>query len=334
MGRLWQRFNDFLGTGRRTALFILLAVTGLFSLMLNAVEGEGVVVIQTGLVWVFIAGTAIIIFSAMTPYERGRWLGILTPSFLLIVVGTVFFPAQGGLFMGLAFGWIVAALFLIKPREPMAYQKAIKALRKNDFVTATQEIDALIKLYPKEVQHYHFRARLYRLDGKITQARRDYKKILDLDPASPVGYNELAELELQAAQYPAARAAAIKAYELTDGDWVTAYNLGMIEDRLGESESALQHLDHALTHKIPDARHRLLIHLYRARALARMGRLDHASDAITQMKSNAAALKEWRKLLGDEQAAALREVLGADVETAAALVEGRSDVTSLTGGIR
>lgn len=332
MGRLWQQFSDFLGTGRRTALFILLAVTGLFSLMLNTVQSEGVIAIQTGLLLVFIGGATGIVFSAMSPYERGRWVGIITPSFLLVVAGSVFFPAQSGLFMGLAFGWIVAALFVFKPREPMAYQKAIKALRKNDFETAVTEIDSLIKQEPKQVQHYHFRARLYRLDGKINHARRDYKKILDIDPESPVGYNELAELELQAGQYSAARTAALKAYDLTDGDWVTAYNLGMIEDRLRDSESALKHLDHALTNKIPDPRHLLLIHLYRARALARLGQLDQAGEAITEIKSNGSALKQWRKLLEDPQAGALREVLGDDIEMVYALIEGRSDVMTLAKG--
>ncbi len=335
MGGLWQRFNDFLGSRRRTALFILLAVTGLLSLILNVVQGQaGVVAIQTGLFLVFIGGTVVIIFSALEPYERGRWIGILVPSFLLVVLGMMFFPQQAGLFMGLAFGWIIAALFLFRPREPMAYQKAIKALRKNDFETAISEIDSLIKTAPKEVQHYHFRARLYRLDGKINPARRDYKKILELDPESPVGHNELAELELQAGQYTAARTSALKAYDLTGGDWVTAYNLGMIEDRLNDSESALTHLDQALSGKVPDPRHRLLIHLYRARALARLGRLDQASEAVSQMKVSASAVKEWRKLLGDVQAAALREVLGSDVEAAAALVEGRADATSLVGGAR
>jgi len=330
MGGLWQRFNDFLGSGRRTALFLLLAVTGLFSLILNVAEGqEGVIVFQSILFFVFVGGAAAIIFSALSAYDRGRWLGILVPSFLLIVIGILFFPQNGGLFMGLAFGWIIAALFVFRPREPMAYQKAIKALRKNDFETAIREIDALIQQAPKEVQHYHFRARLYRLDGKINPARRDYKKILDLDPQSPVGYNELAELELQAGQYVAARTAGLKAYDLTGGDWVTAYNLGMIEDRLNDSESALTHLDQALSGHVPDPRHLLLIHFYRARALARLGRFDQASEAVAQMKVNASAVKKWRKLLEDGQAATLREVLGADIEAAAALVEGRADVTSL-----
>ena len=121
MGGLWQRFNDFLGSRRRTALFILLAVTGLLSLILNVVQGQaGVVAIQTGLFLVFIGGTVVIIFSALEPYERGRWIGILVPSFLLVVLGMMFFPQQAGLFMGLAFGWIIAALFLFRPREPIS----------------------------------------------------------------------------------------------------------------------------------------------------------------------------------------------------------------------
>lgn len=329
MRRMWQSFTDFLGPTRLWILFGLLATTGLLSLILNVAEGEGVTAVQTGLVLVFMAGAFIIIFSALSPYQRGRWLGILTPSFVLFALGTVAFPDQRGLLYGLAFGWVIAAQFVFRPREPMAYQKAVKALRKNDIPTALAEIDALIKQSPNSPEHYHFRARLYRLVGKVKEARRDYKKVLEIAPTSPVGHNELAELELQAGQYTAARAAALKAFELTDGDWVTAYNLGMIEDRMAESESALSHLDHALSRKVSDARHRLLIQLYRARALARLGRANEAAQAVELMRADQKAVAQWKKLLEDGQAEVLRAVLGADVETAEALLTGKLTVAAL-----
>jgi predicted Zn-dependent protease len=322
IGRIWNAFGDFLGPTRRMALFGLLAVTGLLSLMLNAVEGQNIVELQTLLFLIFLGGAAIILFTALSPYQRGRWLGILTPSFLLIVLGSTLFREQSGLLFGLAVGWVIAAQLLFRSREPMAYQKAVRALRKNDYETAVKELDALIKTAPNAPQHYHFRARLYRLSGKLPAARRDYKKIIELHPESPVGHNELAELELQAGQYEAARAAALTAYDLSEGDWVTGYNLGMIEDRLGLSAEALAHLDHALTHKVKDSRHRLLIHLYRARALARLNRTDEAEAALERVRAERGALPEWRKLLADAQADALRAVLADDVDTAQAVLEG------------
>jgi tetratricopeptide (TPR) repeat protein len=329
MRRIWQAFSNFLGPTRLNLLFLLLGITGLASLMLNAVEGEGVTAIQTGLFLVFFTGSLLILFSALSPFQRGWWLGILTPSFVLVVLGATVLREQNGLMLGLAFGWIIAAQFVFRPREPMAYQKAIKALRKDDYDTAISEIDALIKQAPRAAQHYHFRARLYRLSGKLSAARRDYKKIVDLEPDSAVGYNEWAELELQAGQYPAARTAALKAYELSGGDWVTAYNLGMIEDRMGLSAEALAHLDQALSHTVKDARHRLLIQLYRARALARLGRLDEAEQAVQQVKAEHKAVAAWRKLLSDSQADALRAVLATDVDTAEALIAGTLTAAAL-----
>ena len=47
MIRLWRRFSDFLGPGRLTALFFTWAVTGLFSLVLNVVDADWVVGVQT-----------------------------------------------------------------------------------------------------------------------------------------------------------------------------------------------------------------------------------------------------------------------------------------------
>ena len=49
-------------------------------------------------------------------------------------------------------------------------------------------------------------------------------------PRSP--HNGLAEVELQAGRFEAAQKAAHKAQELAPQEWVAAYNLGMIEDRL------------------------------------------------------------------------------------------------------
>lgn len=330
MIRLWRRFSGFLGPGRLTALFVTWAVTGLFSLVFNAVEAEWVIGVQTLLLLVFAGVSAGIIFSALDAFDRGRWIGILAPSFALVVLGTTFFREQSTLFMGLAFGWIVAAQFIFNPRSPMAYQKAVRAMRKADYETATKELDQLVRQEPKNAAHLQFRAEIHRLAGRLAAAKRDYKKLTELGGEhAPVGYNLLAEVHLQAGEYNEALSAGKKALALAPGEWVPVYNLGMIEDRLKMPRETLEHLNKAVEIGVPDARHRLLIHFYRARAWARLGDEPQAHAAVDALKAERRALQEWRKLLNAPQAETLRAVLGADVEAAAALIDGQVDVTAL-----
>lgn len=330
MIRLWRRFSEFLGPGRLTALFLTWAVTGLFSLVLNVVDADWVVGVQTLLLLVFAGVSAGIIFSALDPFDRGRWIGILTPSFALVVLGTTVFRDQAALFMGLAFGWIVAAQFIFNPRGSMAYQKAVRAMRKSDYETATKELDQLVRQEPKNPGHYRFRGEIHRLAGKLAAAKRDYKRLIDLGGEdAPVGYNLLAEVHLQAGEYDEALAAGKRALALAPDQWVPVYNLGMIEDRLHLPRETLEHLDRAIELGVPDSRHRLLIHLYRARAWVRLHDETQARAAVDALRSERRALQEWNKLLKAPQAETLRAVLGADVEAAAALINGQIDATAL-----
>jgi tetratricopeptide (TPR) repeat protein len=124
--------------------------------------------------------------------------------------------------------------------------------------------------------------------------------------------------------------AAQKANQLAPDDWVTFYNLGMIEDRLNLSDAVVEHLHKALALKVKDARHRVLIHFYLARAYARMGRETEGAEQVTAMKRLNAGLEEWHTILGDKQADTLRAVLGDDVEAAQALVDGKLSLIDLT----
>ena len=169
-----------------------------------------------------------------------------------------------------------------------------------------------------------------RLAGKLAAAKRDYKKLIDLGgERMPVGYNLLAEVHLQAGEYNEALAAGKKALALASDQWVPAYNLGMIEDRLKMARETIEHLDQALKIGVPDARHRLLIHLYRARAWARLHDDQQARAAVDALKTERRALEEWRKLLNTPQAETLRAVLGADIEASEALIGGQIDATAL-----
>jgi tetratricopeptide (TPR) repeat protein len=190
-------------------------------------------------------------------------------------------------------------------------------------------MDGVIKAEPNDGQHYRFRAEILRLGGKLDRARRDYQQMTKLDPQSAVGYNGLAEVNLQAGSYDAALEAARRAYALAPKEWVAAYNLGMIEDRLRRSRDVIEHLTQALAHKVPDTRHRLLIHLYLARAYSRLGNEAGARAEVDAMVHDRRGLKEWQTLLESDQATTLRAVLGEDIQTAEAVVEGRLKPSAL-----
>ncbi|HYO88848.1 MAG TPA: tetratricopeptide repeat protein, partial [Candidatus Limnocylindrales bacterium] len=205
------------------------------------------------------------------------------------------------------------------------------ALRKGNLEGAVDAMDDVVRGEPDNPSHYRFRAELLRLWGKLDRARRDYLKMAELNPESAEAYNGLAEVNLQAGDYPRAHEAALKAVELVRGNWVALYNLGMIEDRLHDSEAATDHLTKALLLKVPEVRHRLLIHLYLTRAAVRMGDMPAAKAALAELRRQRGGLEEWQKILEHEQAATLRAVLGDDVDTAAALLGGKLALADLGG---
>lgn len=327
---MFRRFRIFLGPERLQTLFLIFAVTGLGNLILNAVDELWATAAQNVLVLVFVASAIVIIGGRMTPYDRGRWAGLLLPAIIAVLIGLLLVPDFLLLTMGLAFGWIVAGLFIFRARGPMEYQEAVKAFRKNQYADAVKAMDGLIKEEPDHPNHYRFRAEILRVWGKLDRARRDYEKMTRLDPESAVAYNGLAEVNLQAGNYKSAQEAALKAYELAPNEWVAAYNLGMIEDRLHESEAAIDHLQHALSIKVPDARHRLLIWFYLARAYARIGDHEQAQNAIKQIKAHHGGLREWRTILDSPQAGTLRLVLEDDIEAVEKLASGELEVEGLS----
>ena len=329
LNQVFDRFAVFLGPARLRALFLVIAVTGLISLVLNAFSGTWVTPVQSLLVLAAVVGAAIIIGGKLDPYDRGRWTGILMPAIGLLLLAVLFLPQYGLALLGAALGWVVAGAFLFRARGPIQYQDAIKHLRNSDYAEAVKSMDVLIKQEPRKPEHYRFRAELLRLWGKLDKARRDYARMTELDPRSAVAYNGLAEVELQAGNYEAAREAGLKAYQLAPGEWVALYNLGMIEDRLGQSEQVVDHLQKALALNVPDARHRLLMYLYLARANARLGNASAAQDAVIQVRKQKNGLQEWQKILQSDQAETLRDVLGEDVTAASELADGKLDVMAL-----
>lgn len=326
-------FRTWLGEGRFWLLIGMLVSTGIASFILQFFQTESALVFQNMLVAAFFIGAVLIIAPKMSREELQRWAAILLPAFGLVILGVFFLPQYLLAFMGAAFGWVLVGLFVFgSSKTRMEYQKAVKALRSNDYKTAVDVMDKLIKTEADDPNHYRFRAEVLRLWGKLDRARRDYQEMLNRsknDADRAVAYNGLAEVDLQAGRYQNALEAGRKAFELAPDEWVAAYNLGMIADRLGNNALAIDSLEKALAAKMPDSRHRLLVYLWQARAYARSNQKNKADEAVANLKKEGAGLKEWQKILPDEQAAVLRDVLEADVKLAEQLLKGEINAAQL-----
>lgn len=320
-----KRMQIFLGPRNFRAFVALLALTGLASLALNVVADASDLApaLQTLLLLIFVVGAAYLVMDRLPTEERKRWLAVILPSILVMGIGSLAMPQASGLFVGAGLGWMVAGIFIFRNAGgPRNYKAAIKAMRKGDYRRAIAEMTAQIKQEPERAEHYRFRAELHRLSGDLKSARRDYQRMIELDRASAVAHNGLAEVELQAGRFDAARQAAHRAQELAPEEWVAAYNLGMIEDRLADYAAVARYITRALELKIPDSRHRLLAHLYLNRAYLGLGKRDAAAQALEALKSERAGLEEWQVIMSADEAQALRDVLKDDIESARRLIEG------------
>ena len=318
-----KRLQIFLGPRRFRTFVALLGTTGLASLALNAF-GQGLEVAtaaQSILLVVFLVGSSYMILGRLPAEERLRWLAIIVPSVLAIVIGSLILPHLTGLFVGAGLGWIVAGIFIFRDaRGPQNYRAAVKAMRKGDYPSAIASMNTEIREKPTQAEHYRFRAELHRLAGDLKSARADYQRMTELDRQSAVAYNGLAEVELQAGKLEDARRAAHRAHELAPDEWVAAYNLGMIEERLQQDDAARGHLNDALSLDIRDSRHRLLAQLYLWRIDQRGADVEATGDALAALKREKAGLEEWQVIMSADEAQALRDVLSDDIEEARRLI--------------
>ncbi|GAB4346906.1 MAG: hypothetical protein Kow00117_23630 [Phototrophicales bacterium] len=330
-----KRFRLFLGTTRLWILFFLLAFTGLANLLLNVVRDESpwAADAQTFLVIIWVLGSLGVVVSALSPEERGRWIGVIAPAAGVVILAVLFAPNLVGLASGGAIGWVIAGLLVFRPRGPQEYREAIRLFRRNQYAAAIEKMDELIKQQPQDINAYYLRAQIFRVWGKLDRARRDYQKMTTLyaedAPDRWVAYNGLAEVELQRDHLEAARQAALKAYEIAPKQWVTTYSLGMIEDRARNSEQAIRYFNESLAAKVPEAQYRFLIYFYLARAYARQAQWDAAKQAAGQMRKHAGGLNQWQIILQSDQAQTLREVMEDDIKTAEQLYNQEITVENL-----
>jgi len=336
MQKLWTQIQVFLGAERLRALAALFIITGVLSAILGVVQAAWVVPAQTGLLLVFLIGTTVIIIGRMEGDARYRWGATIAPAILAIAIGLLIVPQYLPVALGAAAGWILAGVFIFgRSRAPMQYKEAVKAMRKQDYAAAVKSMNDIIALEPKEPNHYRFRAELFRLWGKLEKAMDDYTKITQLSMDSDqremfaVGMNGIAEVEVQRGHYRDALPPAQKALEMAPTQWVAAYNLGMIQDRLKDSASVIDSLQKALAIKVPDVRHRLLVYLYLARAYSRQGDMAQSEEMVKELRRQRAGLEEWEVILKSDQAQVLRDVMAPDIQTARQLYDNAMTVQQL-----
>ncbi|MCE2490596.1 MAG: tetratricopeptide repeat protein [Anaerolineae bacterium] len=313
-----------LGKARLRALFLLVVLTGLASLMLNALDARAypwTTSLQTLLALSVPVGAVAIFASALDPSTRWRPIVILLPVTLVLLLALVVEASLRLPLAGVALGWALAGWFLFRPRQARQVQEAIRALRRGRHGEALTAMDELIALEPDVAAHYRLRAEILRLDGNLSAASRDYRSMTRLNSGDASAWNGLAEVLLQADRHQEALEAARRAASLAPGDWVASYNQGMIEDRLGLARPALEHVGDALAADVPDARHRLLLQLYLARARMRLGDRAGAEEALQHLRRERKGLEEWQQLLAHEQAAPLRKVLESDIQIASSLMK-------------
>ena len=112
---------------------------------------------------------------------------------------------------------------------------------------------------------------------------------------------------------------------MAPNEWVAAYNLGMIEERLARRRRGAQTISkRLLSLGIPDSRHRLAsAYLYLWRIHQRKNQSVHWREKRwSALKREKAGLEEWQVIMGADEAQALRDVLRDDVDEARRLIMG------------
>jgi tetratricopeptide (TPR) repeat protein len=325
-----RRAINWLGPARARMIFFLLALAGLGSLALNAVgqKAEWLQPVQASLLAIFLFGASLAVLSRFSPDERRQFSLVVFPAISALTLG-LFFPSLMPFFGPVGLGWLLISLIALRGRVRREYHAAIKHMRRGEYDEAIGVMSGLIEAEPENADHRRFRAELYRLAGKIKQARADYEKVIALVPDSGVGYTGLAEVHLQDGEFESALPYAQQAFEREPDGWIALYNLGMIEDRLARWPDSVRHLDQALRVGVPDSRHRLLIHLWLARAYYRQGQLAEAEAELQKMKRERSGLHEWQTIFENREAAVLRDVLLGDVQLAGRLAAGDAALDAL-----
>lgn len=141
------------------------------------------------------------------------------------------------------------------PPESTAPKNAIpvkvsKLLKEKNYSGALTEIDAQLKLTPKNVQLRFVRARTLINLGQLEQARQELVDLTEKYPELPEPYNNLAVLYAAAGKLDAAKENLEMALKIAPKDSIAMFNLAEIYTRLA---AEYYKNAHALNRKLNDA---------------------------------------------------------------------------------
>jgi tetratricopeptide (TPR) repeat protein len=246
----------------------------------------------------------------------------------------VLWPDAAFFFGGGAAGWLIAASLIVRKRQRVEYQRAIRALRAGDYEQAIGLMSRLIQAEPDAAEHYSFRATIHRMRGHLHPAVVDYQRAIELEPESPNAFAGLAETYLQMQRYEEATRHAEHAKELSPRDWSAHFLLGQAAHRQRDWAGAVQALTRAQQLRISQPTSRLLAHLWLALDTFRLGQEDAATQHLAALRKEEAGVKLWERIFAAEQGSALRGMLGNDVQLARELLAANDPLAELRRAAR
>lgn len=315
-------FRNWLGPERVQIIVGTLIFTGLASIALGLlVNADWVSTVQSLLALAFIAIATVLIGGRMGVAGRRRLFFTIGPA-LAIGVLALFLPGNIAPFvLGGAFGWLIAAQFFIREPILMEYRVAIRHMRDKDYKAAIAVIDKLLKSDPQNLEHLDFRARLHQLNKKTPQAIKDYERMIEIQADDPRGYSGLSGIYVQRGDFEQARHYSLQTLAYAEHNPAATHDLALIEDRLGNSEAVINYVERSFEYGMKESRLLLLSYLWLVRAYTRLGEEDAADAALKKLKQQRQGLREWQRIIEDEQSETVRGIYAADVALAAKAIE-------------
>lgn len=317
-------------------LVLLWGITGLVSLILNAITPNPISRgLQTATLLIAVFGTFTWLLWLMGVKSRRDLALIIAPALGVLLLGWFVLPSLLLPLLGAGFGWLVVVAILLRQQVPVAQRKAIRHWRRGEYSAAIRALDELIREADDDAYRL-LRAQILLAWGKPSRAAREVQEVCKRQPEAAAAHNLLAEAHVQSGDLSAARRAAERARALAPQDWVAAYNLGMIADRQGDAQTAIDLLRCAQGMNITARRHRVLTWLWLARAYCQLGDDETARECLKKLRAEKSAIREWARLLAEEAALPLRALVAEDIALAEKLVfdgkEGEAGLEALGCG--
>ena len=129
---------------------------------------------------------------------------------------------------------------------PLFSMEASILMEQNQVEQAKTILDTALRDYPDNVQLLYLRATLHADHNELPQMEQDLRRIIELEPDNPIGYNTLGYiLADRTTRHEEAYELILKAIELAPDDPAIIDSLGWVQYRLGLLEQARKNLENA-----------------------------------------------------------------------------------------